>query len=170
MSKSTRINQSQQTKIDELTSEDTISHLIDFTASLKQNTARLDNYKIRTASELKLISLAEKIELFHEIKDRMLGDALSGLGEPVWRILIQLAVANGKGEGISVADVSLRLSIPDLTAIRYVKILEQKKFIVQSPHPRYPMRAQLYLTDHGQSIMQAMLSVLGNELSQWGTG
>ena len=167
MSRSRRVDQSQPASTDALSSEDIISHMVDFTASLKQNTARLDNYKVRTAAELKLISLAEKIELFHEIKDRALGHALSGLGEPVWRILIQVAAANGKGEGISVADISDRLSIRDATIIRYVKILEQKNFIVQFSHPRDPMLAQLYLTDHGQAIMNAMLSILGNELSRW---
>lgn len=103
------------------------------------------------------ISLARKIERLHKIKEENLGGDLSRLGEPAWKILIQLVIATEAQKGIPLIDISERISLPDTIAARYVNLLENSGLIARLHHPTDRMNDQLQLTGQGQSLMRKTL-------------
>ncbi len=139
---------------------DGIHHLVDYVADLERNTKWLSNRKSRDEATLELLSLARVIERFHQIKAKNLGEELTALGEPVWKILIQLVIATDEERNISVADIFRRISLPETIALRYLNILESKGYIFWSARQDGHYVNQLQLTKQGQSIMRDTLSVL----------
>ena len=126
--------------------------------------------KVPTHSTAHLISLAEKIERLHKTKATSLGDTLAGLGEPVWKILIQLVIAAEKDQPTTIADISTRLSLPEKIVARYVGILEQKLYIAPLQHRQDQQDSELHLTDHGLSVMLSTLVALNDEIYQQVSG
>ena len=93
------------------------------------------NYKSSSASVVGLKLLAKNIERLHQIREKHLGAELSSLGEPVWKILIQLVIATEEQKIISVADIAGLISVPETTAVRYIDILVNKGHISRSQKP-----------------------------------
>ena len=140
--------------------EDATQHLVGYIAGLERNSKKLTSHRTRGKSTLDLASMAKRIERFHQIKARILGEELSALGEPVWKILIKLVIATEEETNISVADISSRISLTETTALRYLKILESKGYIFQLADQEDALDGQLYLTKHGHSKMSEVLFAL----------
>lgn len=117
------------------------------------------NNKDQIESTFDLISLAEKIEDFHQIKKRNLGDELSGLGEPVWKILLRLFINTKMDQKITIIDLSQGLSFSEATVLRYIKILEDNGYITQL-HAKEQHNGWLQLTLQGQTKMKTTLLAL----------
>jgi DNA-binding MarR family transcriptional regulator len=115
------------------------------------------HHKPQMAPTISPLSLAKRIERQQQIKERNLGEELSRLGEPVWKILIQLFIATEERKNISVAEISDKISLPETTAIRYINILENIGYIVRPQHQPDPDHDQLRLTDRGLLMMQDTL-------------
>ena len=140
--------------------EDATQHLVGYIAGLEQNSKKLASHRTRGESTLDLASMAKRIERFHQAKARILGDELSALGEPVWKILIELVIATEEETNISVSDISSRISLPETTALRYVNILESKGYTIRTPHQADHSDSNLRLTKQGQSKMSEALFAL----------
>ena len=108
-----------------------------------------------------LISLVEKIERFHKIKKQNLGDDLSELGEPVWKILLRLFVTTKTEQKTTVTDLSQQISFPETTVLRYIKILEDNGYTIHLHAPDQP-NGWLQLTLQGQTTIRTTLLALNS--------
>lgn len=144
----------------EPTPKENIQHLTDFIGSLQKSSDRstTDNSIANPAPEM--LSMANKMVRLHQLKDRNLGEELSALGEPVWKILLQLVIATEEDREASAADISHHLSIPETTAVRYIDILENKGFVIYSRYPTNQHSGQLSLTRQGRSILRDILCAM----------
>ncbi|QJB69277.1 winged helix-turn-helix transcriptional regulator [Parasphingorhabdus halotolerans] len=140
--------------------EDATQHLVEYIAGMERNSKKLASHRIREKSKLDLALIAKRVERFHQIKAKILGDELSVLGEPVWKILIQLVIATDEDTNLSVADISSRISLPETTALRYLNILESKGYIFRPPHKAGHFDSHLRLTKQGHSIISDALIAL----------
>jgi DNA-binding MarR family transcriptional regulator len=147
-------------ELDSAPTEDATQHLVGYIAGLERNSKKLASHRMRGKSTLDLASMAKRIERFHQTKARILGDELSALGEPVWKILIELVIATEEEAKISVADISSRISLPETTALRYMNILEIKGYVFRPPHQADHCDSHLRLTKQGQSKMSEALFAL----------
>lgn len=155
-----KLQQDEIVEIGKVPNEDPIQHLAGYVAGLERSAKCLTSHQARDESMLKLVSMAKKMERFRRTKERQLGPELSALGEPVWKILIQLVVASEEPQNLSVADLSYRISLPKTTTLRYIHILEGKGYIVRSRPQVDQFDGQLHLTKHTQSIMRDTLFAL----------
>lgn len=134
-------------------------HLHRYGTGVERATELILKNKDKNQSEFDLISLAEKIEDFHQIKKRNLGDELSKLGEPIWKIMLRLFITTKLEERITVADISQQISFPETTVLRYIKILDNIGYIEQLQMPEQ-RGSGLQLTRQGQTIMRNTLLAL----------
>ncbi|MGB5484611.1 hypothetical protein [Parasphingorhabdus sp.] len=140
--------------------QDNIRDLEEYITSLDRNTKSFIEYEAPNKSDLELLALAQIIERFHDIKRRSLGEELSALGDPVWKILIRLVIAGEEKQTISLAEMAQLISLPETSVVRYINILESKGYIIQSPHPAGQMASQLHLTKLARAIMRDTLLAL----------
>lgn len=136
-----------------------IEYVLEYGSSVEHTTELILNDKDQDESKFDLISLAEKIEEFHQIKKRNLGDELSGLGETVWKIMLRLFITNKEKQKITAADISQQISFPVSTVLRYIKILDDYGYIIQLDVPEQ-LNSALQLTPQGQAIMRNTLVAL----------
>lgn len=136
-----------------------IEYVHEYGSSVEHTTELILNDKDQDESKFDLISLAEKIEEFHQIKKRNLGDELSGLGETVWKIMLRLFITTKAEQKITVADISQQISFPESTVLRYIKILDDNGYVIQLDVPEQ-RNSGLQLSLHGQAIMRNTLLAL----------
>ncbi len=134
-------------------------HLHEYGTGVEHATEINIRNKDQKESKFELIALAEKIEDFHQIKKRNLGDEISKLGEPVWEILLRLFITTKLEQKITVADISQQISFPETTVLRYIKILDNVGYIKQLHAPEQ-RNSGLQLTWQGQTIMRNTLLAL----------
>lgn len=115
------------------------------------------HYRTQTAPVSELISLARRMEKLQQIRESHLGDELSSLGEPVWKILVRLVIATEERTKISLAEISQHTALPEAIAERYVKILEKQGYIVRTQHQPDQYEDLLGLTNEGHSLMRKTL-------------
>lgn len=134
-------------------------HLHECGSGVEQTTELILNNEDQNEPKFELISIAEKIELFHQIKKRNLGDELSGLGEAVWKIMLRLFITTETEQNITIADISRQISFPETTVLRYIKILVDHGCIIQL-HTPTQRNSGLQLTLQGQTVMRNTLLAL----------
>ena len=134
-------------------------HLHQYGAGLERTTEFIFNNEDQNEYEFYLISLAEKIEDFHQIKKRNLGNELSELGDPAWKILLRLFITAKSEKKITITDLSQQLSFPEKTVLRYINILEDNGYIIQLHVPEQ-CNGWLQLTLQGQTKMKTTLLAL----------
>lgn len=114
-------------------------------------------YKAPAIPVSELISLARRMEKMQQIRETYLGKELSSLGEPVWKILIQLLIAIEERQQISVSEISRLTSLPQAIADRYLKVLEKNGHIVRTEQKCGQGMALLNLSQDGHSLMRKLL-------------
>ncbi|MCB2077984.1 MAG: MarR family transcriptional regulator [Novosphingobium sp.] len=75
------------------------------------------------------------------------------LGEPAWNILLDLYIANGKGQALSVTSVTIGSGVPSTTALRWITVLETEGLITRHPDLNDGRRYLLTLARKGVEIM-----------------
>ena len=150
----------QSVEEDQAPTEEAIQHLIGYIAGLERSTNMLSIHQAHDDSTFELVSMVKKMERFRRTKEKNLGNELSSLGEPVWKILIQLIIATEEPKDLSVAELSYRISMPKTTTLRYIHILESKGYILHSQSQTDQFDGQLLLTKRAQSKMRDTLRAL----------
>jgi DNA-binding MarR family transcriptional regulator len=75
------------------------------------------------------------------------------LGEPAWDILLDLYIAAGRGEAVSVSNACLGADAPASTALRWLQHLEGEGLVVRLPDETDARRHYVRLTDEGLARM-----------------
>lgn len=79
-------------------------------------------------------------------------------GEPAWDMLLDLAVAEGKGKAMSITALCIGAHVPPTTALRWVKILEDRGLIARRPDPVDQRRSFLALTNVGRAKLRRFVA------------
>ncbi|HEX7709646.1 MAG TPA: MarR family transcriptional regulator [Sphingomonadaceae bacterium] len=99
------------------------------------------------------------------MRDRVFGDP-ELFGEPAWDILLDLADAEAAGERLQVTSVCIGSCVPTSTALRWVKVLEDRGLVHREHDPIDARRTFVRLTRHGAERMQRYFA----EVSRAGGG
>jgi DNA-binding MarR family transcriptional regulator len=106
--------------------------------------------------------LAEDLYRDRRRRARHLPDRL--LGEPAWDILLDLYVAAGRGQAVSVSNACLSADAPASTALRWLQHLEREGLVVRLPDPTDARRHYVRLTESGLARMTAYFAECRGDL------
>ena len=143
----------------EINALEMIENLHEYDTGVEPDTELTLNNKSQDEHKSDFISIAQKIERFHQIKKQNLGAELSELGEPVWKIMLRLFISTDMQQKITVADISETISFPETTVLRYIKILYNNGYVTQL-NASEQHNSALQLTLQGQMIMRNTLRAL----------
>lgn len=79
-------------------------------------------------------------------------------GEPAWDMLLDLYSRNGTGEPVSVSSACIAASVPPTTALRWLRLLEDRGFVQRSQHSNDSRVTLISLTEFGQRQLKLFLS------------
>lgn len=98
-----------------------------------------------------LLAAARREVLRRASRAKVVPDQL--LGEPAWDILLDLFVAEGSGQRVSVTSLSIASGCPATTGLRYIAALESDGLVVREPDPADGRRRFVRLSAKGRSIV-----------------
>ncbi|HEX8643743.1 MAG TPA: winged helix DNA-binding protein [Allosphingosinicella sp.] len=80
--------------------------------------------------------------------------------DPAWDMLLDLYVAQLEGRRVSVSSLCVASQVPATTALRWIKVLEERQLIVRHADPEDGRRVFLMITDDtADKIARFMLTV-----------
>lgn len=124
---------------------------------------RIDRLSLRINSQDPTItSIAIQEYNKRRIRDTYFGASL--FGEPAWDILLDLYRAMQIGKQISITSACIASSAPATTALRYIKVLETKGFVVREDDITDSRRSFVRLSAETFTTMTKYLSEIGKSL------
>ncbi len=66
--------------------------------------------------------------------------------DPAWDILLELYLAHGRGEALSVSAACVSAAVPATTALRYIRVLEERGMVIRKSHHTDRRRTDLVLS------------------------
>jgi len=75
-------------------------------------------------------------------------------GEPVWDMLLDVAVAEDRGACLSVTSACIGSCVAETTALRWLKMMEVRGLICREPDPRDGRRSFVRLTKDGRAKLE----------------
>ena len=111
-----------------------------------------------TPSERRLVKRAKRLYAERRARAGAFGQMADLLGEPAWDLLLDLFVAHGEGRSISTSSACLAACVPPTTALRWIRLLEERELIELRADPRDGRRRFVRLTPGGLTLMRASLS------------
>lgn len=76
-------------------------------------------------------------------------------GEPAWDILLDLYIAQGEQQAVSVSSACIGSAAPATTGLRWLGVLADHGLIVREHDPNDQRRILVRLTDHGLNAMRS---------------
>lgn len=80
--------------------------------------------------------------------------------DPSWEIILDLCQSEMMGKRLSVTSLCLGSGVPSTTALRYLRILEDRGYIVRVPDELDKRRSFVTLTDRARDAMTSYLRAL----------
>jgi DNA-binding MarR family transcriptional regulator len=108
------------------------------------------------------VALACSMYEMRRLRGRFLSASM--LGEPVWDMLLALYCFTARHEALSVTGLCHAADVPLTTALRWVRLLEQKKLITRRPDRHDGRRKFLALTAMGEILMTDYLKAAQGRL------
>ena len=102
-----------------------------------------------------LTELACRIYESRRQRARYLSSSL--LGEPVWDMLLALYCFTARGRRMSVSSLCFASGVPQTTALRWTRVMEERGLIARSKDHQDGRRYYLVLTGRGRELMQNYL-------------
>lgn len=118
-------------------------------------------------SEQKLVELSCTLYDSRRLRTRFINNNL--LGEPVWDMLLALYCFSGRGEALSVSGLCHAAGVPQTTALRWVKLMEQKKLVKRSKDSKDGRRAYVSLTDDSKKLLENYFATIQESKPPAGT-
>jgi DNA-binding MarR family transcriptional regulator len=99
--------------------------------------------------------VAREIVYLRRLRDKSLGDIF---GEPAWDMLLDLFIANDRGQEVSISSLCHAAAAPATTALRWINVLEERGLIVRQRDPNDGRRVWLMLTPETLEKMQMLMA------------
>lgn len=110
------------------------------------------------------VALACSMYEMRRLRGRFLSASM--LGEPVWDMLLALYCFTARHEALSVTGLCHAADVPLTAALRWVRLLEQKKLITRRPDRHDGRRKFLALTVMGEILMTDYLKAAQGRLEE----
>lgn len=108
-----------------------------------------------------LSELAKRAYDHRRVRDRIFQED-DLFGEPVWDMLLDIAVADGRGVHLSVTSACIGACVAETTALRWLKVMEVRGLTSREADPRDGRRSFIRLTDDGRKKLDQYF----NEIEQ----
>jgi hypothetical protein len=95
--------------------------------------------------------LAERIYRSRRDRERVFNDGI--FADPAWDLLLDLFVRSARNEQVSISSACHAASVPEATALRYLKALTEKKYVERISHPNDKRSTTLRMTPLGSNLM-----------------
>jgi hypothetical protein len=95
--------------------------------------------------------LAERIYRSRRDRERVFNDDI--FADPAWDLLLDLFVRSARNEQVSISSACHAASVPEATALRYLKALTEKKYVERISHPNDKRSTTLRMTPLGSNLM-----------------
>ena len=115
-----------------------------------------DDPEADEATNQRLFSLAKR-EYAHRSQRQMLLD-VDLLGEPAWDMLLDLFIADFEHRKVSVTSACIASRVPTSTALRWVRMLEQRGLFERVDDAADGRRSWIRLSATGRSHMRSLLA------------
>ncbi len=103
-----------------------------------------------------------------EIRNRNLGGNL--FSDPAWSILLDAYASDLDGRRISVSDVCIASGVPNTTALRWLKALEDQGLMKRENDARDRRRAFVSLTPKAQTVLERLIDEVIQKTGNMPTG
>lgn len=101
------------------------------------------------------IELVERIYRSRRDRERLFDDGI--FADPAWDLLLDLFVRSERNEQVSISSACHAASVPEATALRYLKALTEKAYIERISHPNDKRSTTLKMTPLGRNLMMEWL-------------
>jgi predicted transcriptional regulator len=95
--------------------------------------------------------LAERVYKARRERERVFNDDI--FADPAWDLLLDLFVRTARNEQISVSSACHGANVPEATALRYLKVLTERKYVERFSHPNDKRSTTLKMTPLGNRLM-----------------
>ncbi|CAN5363635.1 hypothetical protein BH09PSE3_BH09PSE3_14330 [soil metagenome] len=95
--------------------------------------------------------MAERIYRSRRDRERIFNEKI--FADPAWDLLLDLFVRSARNEQVSISSACHAASVPEATALRYLKVLTEKKYVERISHPNDKRSTTLKMTPLGSSLM-----------------
>jgi hypothetical protein len=95
--------------------------------------------------------MAERIYRARRDRERVFNDDI--FADPAWDLLLDLFVRSSRNEQVSISSACHGASVPEATALRYLKALTEKKYVERISHPNDKRSTTLKMTPLGSGLM-----------------
>ena len=106
----------------------------------------------QTISDRKLAIIASSIYRTRRRREQYFDEAL--FGEPSWDMLLDLFVSKALGRRVNVTSLCLAAQVPQTTAMRYLRLLEEKGLVERTPAPDDRRVTLVEMTQEGYRQMR----------------
>jgi DNA-binding MarR family transcriptional regulator len=100
-------------------------------------------------------NLAERIYRSRRDRERMFADSI--FADPAWDLLLDLFIRSERNEQVSISSACHASSVPEATALRYLKVLTEKKYVERISHPNDKRSTTLKMTPICTNLMTEFL-------------
>ena len=115
-------------------------------------------------SEGELTELACRI--YESRRERARYLSMSLLGEPVWDMLLALYCFTARGRRMSVSSLCFASSVPQTTALRWVRVMEERKLVARVRDEKDGRRWFVILDERGTEAMERYLRSIHHSLGR----
>jgi Fic family protein len=117
----------------------------------KQRRTEIADISERPDGQTDYVDLVERIYRSRRDRERVFDDRI--FADPAWDLLLDLFVRSERNEQVSISSACHAASVPEATALRYLKALTEKAYIERISHPNDKRSTTLKMTPLGRSLM-----------------
>ena len=117
----------------------------------QQDVAATGDFIDGSESKMNYAKMAERIYRARRDRERVFEDSI--FADPAWDLLLDLFVRTQRNEQVSISSACHAASVPEATALRYLKALTEKKYVERISHPNDRRSTTLKMTSLGTDLM-----------------
>lgn len=117
----------------------------------RQDIALSGDFTDGPESQVNYAKLAERIYRARRDRERIFSDSI--FADPAWDLLLDLFVRTQRNEQVSISSACHAASVPEATALRYLKALTEKNYVERISHPNDRRSTTLKMTPLGSELM-----------------
>ncbi|AYJ85808.1 hypothetical protein D3Y57_07250 [Sphingomonas paeninsulae] len=121
----------------------------------RQSIANIGELSGRADGKVNYANLAERIYRARRDRERVFDDSI--FADPAWDLLLDLFIRSERNEQVSISSACHASSVPEATALRYLKVLTEKKYVERISHPNDRRSTTLRMTPLGTNLMTEWL-------------
>ncbi|WP_293881604.1 hypothetical protein [Sphingomonas sp.] len=95
--------------------------------------------------------LAERIYWSRRDREKVFNDDI--FADPAWDLLLDLFIRSARDEQVSISSACHAASVPEATALRYLKVLTERQYLERISHPNDKRSTTLKMTSMGNTLM-----------------